>query len=180
MIKDYLIIAHPRSGTGYMANLFKLNGFDIGHEVMGEHGTSNWQFAVKSDFYPFDVDGIKRQHVKFNNVIHVMREPLDAICSIALTEGRSELFRAEYVPIIGNDFERAVMSYYGWNMLIKSQQPNVSLKLCDAKKVFSFEHDSPIVNQRQHETLSENELLNYLSDGVKWYYYKTLEFYSKL
>lgn len=180
MTKDYLILAHPRSGTGYMANLFKLNWIDVGHEVMGESGTSNWQFAVKADSYPYDVDGIRRQDVEFKNVIHVVRKPFDAIMSIAFTEGRSEAFRAQYIPIVGNYLERAVLSYYGWNMLIKSQQPDITCKLENAQTVLEFANASPIVNTREHSTLHEEDFLNSISEETKWYYNKLNEWYCSL
>lgn len=176
----YLILAHPRSGTGYMANLFKLNGLDVGHEYMGKDGTSNWQFAVCAEKYPYDVDGIRRQDVSFETVIHVIRKPIDAINSIAFTEERSEAFRAEYVPIIGNVFERAVLSYYGWNRLIAAQQPHKTIKLETAQQDLGFENGSDIVNARPHDVLGEEQLLNNISHEVLWYYNKLKEWHSNL
>jgi hypothetical protein len=178
--REFLITAHPRSGTGYMANLFQANGYDVGHEVMGEHGTSNWQFAVKSDFYPFDIDKIKRQDCEFKQIIHVIRHPLFAINSIAFTEGRSEAFRSEFIPITGNPFERAIYSYYGWNMLIKSQRPDIVCKLEEAKDVLNFANDCSIVNVRQHEFINEDELLRAVNHEAKWYYFKILKYYNNL
>jgi len=178
--KDYLILAHPRSGTGYMSALFKANGFDVGHEVMGSHGTSNWQFAVKAKEYPFDIDGIKRQDVIFDRVYHVIRKPIDAINSIAYTEQRSEEFRALYVPLIGNAFERAVLSYYGWNKIIASQLPDYTIKLETAQKDLHFKNGCAITNTREHESLTDYELRFNLSPEILWYYEKLNEWYNSL
>ena len=163
-----------------MSELFKVNGFDVGHEVMGSHGTSNWQFAVKAKEYPFDVDGIKRQDVIFERVYHVIRKPIDAINSIAYTEQRSEDFRAQYVPMVGNAFERAVMSYYGWNKIIAAQMPDYTIQLEWAQSMLHFRNGSAIVNQRKHESIADYELRMNLSPEILWYYEKLNEWYNSL
>ena len=174
--RKYLIITHPRGGSGYMSKLFQANGFDVQHESMGKDGTSNWQYAVCSDEYPFTTD-YKRQDVNFKTVIQVMREPLAAINTIAYVEGRSEDFRAKYVPLVGNPFERAILSYYGWHGLIKAQNPDKILALENAHEKLGFEAVD-IYNHTEHESVSENTLRMIVRDEY-WWYYERLQFTYK-
>lgn len=178
--RDFLILAHPRSGTKYMSNLFIANGFDVGHEVMGKDGTSNWQFAVKAEKYPFMFDDIRRQDVVFKNIYHVIRHPLHAINSIAFTEWGSDQFRATYIPLNGNKFERAVLSYYGWNMLINAQQPDKTFALENAKEALGFLHDTPVANQREHDYLEEYDIKRQCNAVVWEYYVAIADIYNKL
>lgn len=179
MEKEILILGHPRSGTGYMAKLFQANGYDIGHEVMGKDGTSNWQFAVCADAYPFNTDNIKRDDVEFSRIYHVIRNPLAAINSIVYTESRSEHFRAKFVPLVGNAFERAILSYYGWNMLIQAQKPYATFTLENAADFFFFE-DVKKQNTREHKSVTEDELYMLCGPGA-WSYYEAISrFYNQL
>lgn len=180
MKRDYLILGHPRSGTGYMAKLFQANGFDVGHEIIGTHGTSNWQFAVKTNEYPFAFDEFRRQDIEFSNVFHVIRHPLHAINSIAFTESRSEAFRSKYIPLNGNHLERAIISYYGWNRLIQSQMPDKTFTLDNAQQVLGFKNSTDIYNQREHEWLNEYDIKRQCN-AVIWEYYITMaHFYNDL
>jgi hypothetical protein len=178
--RDYLILGHPRSGTGYMAKLFQANGHDVRHEEMGGAGTSNWQFAVKAEKYPFEVDEYRRQDVSFKSVCHVVRHPLHAINSIAFTEWGSDNFRAQYVPLCGNQFERAIMSYYGWNKLIHSQGPDMTFALEDAKRYLGFEVEVDQYNQRDHENISEYDMKRQCNAVIWEYYICMADFYNKL
>jgi hypothetical protein len=180
MNREFLIIGHPRSGTKYMSDLFIANGFDVQHETIGQHGTSNWQFAVRAEKYPFDVDGIRRQDVEFKTVIHVMRHPLHAINSIAFTEWGSDNFRASFIPLCGNQFERAIMSYYGWNMLIQSQQPDKTIALENAKNSLGFENDVEPSNKREYESLLEYDIKRQCNAVIWEYYIRIADIYNKL
>lgn len=180
MKRDFLILGHPRSGTGYMAKLFEANGFDVGHETVGEHGTSNWQFAVKANEYPFPSDEFKRQDVSFKSVYHVIRHPLHAINSIAHTESRSESFRAKYIPLCGNDFEKAIQSYYGWTMLIQSQMPDKTFTLDNAQQVLGFKNPTDIYNYREHPWLNEYDIKRQCNAVIWEYYICMAHFYSDL
>lgn len=168
--RELLILGHPRSGTGYMSALYKANGLDVGHEVLGLHGTSNWQFAVRAERYPFDVDGVRRQDVTFKEIIHIIREPLAAINSTAFTEGGSEIFRSQYIPLWGNEFERAIMSYYGWNRIITAQRPTKVMAMERACELLKFQRNMPPANTRQHANISEAEM-QYRVNAKVWEYY---------
>ena len=66
-----LVAGHPRSGTGYMAQLLSSMGLQVGHEVVREHGISHWQFAQKTDKVPYRIKR-GRNCFKFTHVIHVI------------------------------------------------------------------------------------------------------------
>jgi len=128
----YLIIGHPRCGTGFMSKLFKKNGLDVGHEVMGNNGTSDWQYAILNEkCFPWTT--APRSAFKFETIIHNIRDPFTAIPSIVYTETPnlgeqswrtvSEQFRRKYVRFPDtNVFENAAHSYLGWNKIIEDQK----------------------------------------------------------
>ena len=180
MIREYLILGHPRTGTGYMAKLFQANGYDVGHEIVGEHGTSNWQFAVKAKEYPFASDHFKRQEIEFANIYHVIRHPLHAINSIAAIEQRSEPFRAKYIPLTGNVFEKAILSLYGWTMLIQSQMPHKTFTLDNAQKILGFPNGCDRYNVTEHENLVEYDIKRQCNAVVWEYYICMAHFYNDL
>lgn len=173
--KDILILGHPRSGTGYMAKLMQSFGMDVGHEKLGEHGISDWMFAVRSDDKPW---GHKSNlDLEFRHIIHVIREPIAAINSIAWTENlrkKSLNYRKRYVliPDKVNPVRTAVYSYLGWNQLIKSWHPDLTIKL-EAHPIHLFnylkqhypvqlnqaERPSPFYNARQHTSFSYDQIM---------------------
>lgn len=176
---QYLILAHPRCGTGYMSELFRANGIDVGHEVIHTHGTSNWQMAVGAEQYPFPGDCYRRQDVSFDTVIHVLRQPLDAVASIAFTERRSEYFRAQYVNLFGNEFEKAILSLSGWNKIIRAQLPTLTIALPHAAAALWLTTDVPPQNTREHDTLTELQLQSLVSNDIFQLYLQEKEIYNK-
>ena len=72
----------PRSGTKYLSELFKLNGFDVGHESLGKDGTVNWCLAgnSKNPLYGEPCNG---------PLITVVRNPYDCIPSICGIRGKA-------------------------------------------------------------------------------------------
>jgi glycosyltransferase involved in cell wall biosynthesis len=150
--KDFLILGHPRSGTGYMAQLFTKLGYPVGHEVYGKHGIASWLFAVDVDRYPqfYFVQSGKpsnnpndtRSDFSYKHAIHVIRNPLDTIASTAFTENtmpESLEFRKKHVAIFGNALQQATLSYLGWNKLIEAQRPSLTIRVEDAEeKVVEF------------------------------------------
>jgi hypothetical protein len=80
----FLVVGHPRSGTRYMAELLQAFGYDVKHEAVGNDGTSCWCWSTHDPTPPW-APGPRREI--FGTVIHVLRHPLHAIASIALTDG---------------------------------------------------------------------------------------------
>ncbi|NMC62385.1 MAG: hypothetical protein GYA55_04385 [SAR324 cluster bacterium] len=173
-----LITGHPRSGTGYMAKLFSANGYDIGHESLGRNGISAWQFATPINHTIWAVD-LHRKDFEFETVIHVIREPLKCVSSVVCTEQHSESYRARYVNLIGNVFERAVLSVSGWNKLIQSQLPTYTVPLEHAAEIFGFK-DVEITNSRNHPFLEEKQLQELISPDIYAVYLEMLTQYQWL
>jgi hypothetical protein len=175
MQKKFLILGHPRSGTGFMSKLMREYGFHIGHERMKSDGISSWMFTVNEEQVYGD-QGIKRGDYNFTYLVMNLRHPIDIISSTYYTEnnfnektfkGKSFTFRKKYMDFTGlNELEIAVQSVLEWYRLIELQRPN--LVICIDKnpedKMYHFlkrhenitlsEPITPInqsINSRQHE-----------------------------
>lgn len=127
-MKDFLIIGHPRSGTGYMSKLFQYFGFEVGHERVWKHGVSAWQFTVDTESIPPWCKS-KRGNYDFKYIIHVVRNPKNAIPSIFYTEDTRKASR-EYRQFhlfengLSNlnkksEVSHSLASYREWNNLIQ-------------------------------------------------------------
>lgn len=189
-MKKFLIIGHPRCGTGYMSQLFKSFGYDVGHEEMGEHGISSWMFAAFSDHVPFGDNTLRKQY-KFENSIHVVRNPVDAIASIAFTETdiRSYNYRKDFISIDdhANEVHRAVQSYIAWNKLIEAQGPDMRVQVENAieelETILNKRPNWEMVpdtnyNSRYHEELTIEQIKEYCSLSLNKELTKIIEKYG--
>ena len=143
--KELLVMAHPRSGTGYMAKLFQNLGLDIGHETMGAAGLSSWQMVVpdsrslRFQYQLFRSEVLPQKAYDFNCRIHLIRDPRKAIPSIQLENvsieswnyRKTHIFRFFKVDIdqYTSSLEKAIASYYYWNKLIASSNPDYTVRL---------------------------------------------------
>lgn len=173
------VLAHPRSGTGYMAALLQANGLDVGHETMGEHGISSWMFAVQTDSVPFTFDNSAPTQYEFEHTLHVIREPVSAISSIYHTEHGSLEWRAKWLCLWGNKMEQAVSSYIGWNKLILGLNP-VTFKLENTDVILGWLNNKGLIrtsekayktNTREHPKLSVKDI----QDAINPSLYKELK-----
>lgn len=190
----YLIVGHPRCGTGYMAGLFCQMGLDVGHEKVGRDGTSNWVYAVPDQKCFYWVVGCRCNYV-WSCVIHCVRDPWTAIPSIARTEifngeltdstkswihvKASTDFRRRFVhfPPSAPLVEQAVLSFLGWNRMIEDSNPDYVVRiehaLDDLKKCPDLEprlrHVKSTVarNQRNHDRVAVEEW-QYVSEGLMY------------
>ena len=149
---DFLIVGHPRSGTGYMSKLFTSMGYQVGHETIGPHGTSCWTFATDSANYLFGAPGpgergIKnttRKNLDYKYLIHCIRNPFDTINSVYQTEnnGNSDKFRMIHAKpkiVYKNDLEKTILSVIRWNEMIEKIGPVAVFKVEDCEnQVFNF------------------------------------------
>ena len=78
-----MCIGHSRCGTTSIAYYLKQMGHDVRHENMGNDGVSSWMLAVRDDKYPWGNEKDKFRYY-FKNIIHVLRNPFNAIPSIIL------------------------------------------------------------------------------------------------
>ena len=134
--KKILCIGHPRCGTTSLSYYLNQMGYKIGHENMGRDGTSSWLLAVKDNKYPYG-NVINIESYKFEKIIHVVRNPFDAIPSIILENkyspsNKSYNFRRKHINNVFNinlpeidinkitlleDIEIAIKTYIYWNKL---------------------------------------------------------------
>ena len=184
-VKDFLILGHPRCGTKYMAQLFTMLGFPVGHERFEKYGTSSWLYAVDVKVPQWIPSEYDKKDFDYRNTIHVVRHPLDAIASIMLTEdiGKESLnFRRKYVTLFGNPHTIATLSYLSWNKLIQSHDPILTTKVEDAEKTvpsFLIEQNylddsfdswmafpAKNTNARQHRDIDLEELKSNLPEDL--------------
>ena len=121
--RDFLIIGHPRGGTGYASRLFKTFGFDVGHEFVHSTGISSWCF-VTPDGYNIWTDCSRRSEYNFKWTFRAIRNPLSIInsltknnedtTSVQLFEKWSGFKLTEKDPL-----HRAVQRYLYWEDTIE-------------------------------------------------------------
>lgn len=172
-----LITGHPRSGTAYMSALFSANGIDVGHEKMGRDGISTWMACVAEPIEGYPVECPDVSNVAFDKVIYVLRDPIQAISSIAFTEGATDDFRAQYVTCYGSFLERAVLSYVGWIRLAKARFPEmqvVALEKSELLPNINISFEDIRINSREHPFINEHDLYRMVSSDV-WVQYEWIK-----
>ncbi len=134
--RPLLLVGHPRTGTGFAAELCGQFGLDIGHEDDGNDGISSWMFAVDAEENPWALSPVARTRraLHWDTLIQVVRDPATAVPSI-MRENRhapaSYDFRREHIlaetgtdiDSFKSDADRAVASLCLWNRIIRDQSP---------------------------------------------------------
>ncbi len=134
--KKYLVVGHPRTGSGYMAAFLNSCGHKVGHEKMRSDGISCWMAAHSAkkgspeDFDPYWTKYRRRPTDKFEKVVYHIRNPKDSLPSITgeNKDTHSYNYRREVIKyhfnIDLNEYkteDSAVISLYYWDKLIISQ-----------------------------------------------------------
>ena len=149
---DYLVIGHPRCGTKSMSSYLNQMNILTYHETFNKSniknenkllGISSWLLAVKDIEYPYG--NIKRNELYVDNIIHIVRNPFDAIPSIILEHkytpnNLSYKFKKKHIknilnielPDINNfnnldfilEIEIALKTYLYWNKICELNNPN--------------------------------------------------------
>lgn len=104
-MKMLAVVACPRSGTGYISKVLQSVGLDIGHEVVGRDGTSDWRLTVG-------------ELNSYDQVLHQIRHPLDVIPSLMTIMPHSWQFMEKYMPhwkTGGPWFLHPARMWLGWN-----------------------------------------------------------------
>ena len=159
----FLIICHPRSGSSYAASLLNNNGYDVGHEKMKFNGLASWFWASRDVNPPFSASPYDPSFVP-DLTIHIVREPLPCIASVAYTESTTELYRSEFVEITGHGIlDRAASSITNWNSLCQQMNPDFTIKTeslaSELSNILGKEiQDIPPQNTRPHPILNERLL----------------------
>ena len=121
--RDFLIIGHPRGGTGYSSKLFKTFGFDVGHEKVYSSGISSWCF-VTPDGYNVWGDHNRRNEYNFKWTFRAIRNPLNTINSLVKNneDPKSiEMFEkwSGYTLTETDPLRRAIQRYFYWEEVIE-------------------------------------------------------------
>jgi len=102
-------------------------GLDVGHEVMGANGTSDWYYIGKSFKWNFD------------HLLHVVRNPWDTIESMYLTtapENREFQWQCCMdmfgVTDMEDSLERAAYAFVLWHQLIDEKDISLTYRIEDA------------------------------------------------
>jgi hypothetical protein len=146
--RRFLVTGHPRTGTGYAANLLNQLGFDVGHEKAGRDGLSSWMFAADAECYPYAEDAVarSRRSLHWDMLLHIVRDPQNAVPSIMReNEWSQPSYQFRRLSILnqvgidldayGSNMERAVMSLVGWNKMILEMKPDFWFRLDEAHHV---------------------------------------------
>lgn len=165
----YLVIGHPRCGSGYAAELMTEFGIPTSHEKEPKNklGLSSWAFLIEhensdsiSPRYGYGGDGWRKKYSFKNKIAHI-RDPFDAFPSI-LNENSiswSLNIRKKYIKkILGKDIqgsplEQAILCYLYWN--------KIAIERADVW--FRIEHDQEKIKKY---LLNQGESVNSLS-GIK-------------
>lgn len=169
--KKFLIVGHPRGGTGYMSKLLQAYGYSVGHEKILADGTSSWMHVVDTPDTPF---GEPRGGILYEHVIHVVRHPITTVSSmvgaILETQAKPESikFMSKFIDVkANNNIELAVKTYIQWHQLAAQCQPRLRLQVENAALElpgFLKDYDCPYkvvtrlppknYNSRKHATLT--------------------------
>lgn len=114
-----LLTGCGRSGTGYIARLLCAAGLDIGHETMGRDGISSWMLAVDADRAPW---GPLRRHLRFEQILHQTRHPLECISSLQTLRPDSWRYICEHIPCSPREplLIRCAKYWRFWNLKAES------------------------------------------------------------
>lgn len=156
LTRQVLLTGSGRCGTHNLSKLLKACNIDVGHEFVGEIGTSSHFFCAESDWYPFFPFvkgpafgkahvGQRQSDYVFKHVIHVIRHPLLVIPSVEAKFGTMDYEFMEDNGIfpgpmtrVGNQKKRGyrgMMVWYWNNKYVEEHFPNaMRLKLEDLDK----------------------------------------------
>ncbi len=177
--KEFLITGHPRSGTGYMTVLMELAGYNVGHEIMGEHGISSWVFAIPDQYQWWEDTTLRRKDYSFNKHICVVRDPVKTVASVVYTEVMSLPLRSQYIDFSDctNIVELSAKSVMAWYDIILEQNPDCIIQLEKPLSFLTWLHEQgytekPItrypktkVNPRSHPKMTLLDILPHLSQA---------------
>ena len=149
--RNFLIVGHPRCGTGFAAGFLRQMGLDIGHEADGKDGLSSWMFAV-DDEAPYAKDPIARRRgaLSWNKSIMPLRDIATAVPSIMRDNIFAPLsydYRRRHILSrfgfdlndLRNNFQRAVASYLFWNKIVLSTKPDIVFRIeQDCRALYDF------------------------------------------
>lgn len=131
--KKYLIIGHPRCGSGFAASCLSKLGISCSHESepTKTQGLSSWAFVIKhkdgDDISPrYGLDGWDwRSKYSFAHTITHLRNPFNSFSAIINENNCDWSFNIRYnyikqnlnIDIQGSNLEKAILTYIYWNKI---------------------------------------------------------------
>jgi len=160
-----LIIGCGRTGTHSVSTAFLNIGLSYYHENVAGVGGVSWPHTAIDTVYPFEkfTSAVQRKRgILYEPIIHLVRNPLDVIRSVAycfcgrgnlnlrdgrISDSKSWAFAKKHVYIPQNETRVVQAAYYwvNWNLLAESRNPERRFqieKLNDEKQqLFDFLHE---------------------------------------
>ena len=184
MRTKYLIAAHPRSGTRWIASLLQSHGLDIPHETVGRDGIVSWQHIVPGKY-----------KVKAKKVIHIVRNPIKTISSMAyVMDAHAFPFMFKYIGypnvVVGHPGEErlavSMYTWYYWNKLIE-ERADSRLKFEDILEnpfilfnELNFQPNVLRINNNRENAISHPDFSwKNLKKRDKGLYFKILELFTE-
>ena len=121
-----IILGHPRSGTGYAAEVCKAAGLNVGHERNGRDGISSWMWVAKKSEVPWG-HGYTEEEDEDTIVVYILRDVNDTVASVFHTEWLSAEWRAKEIGTSESHLKTldgAHHSIYEWYRLAHRNWPN--------------------------------------------------------
>lgn len=114
--RKLLIVGCGRSGTKYISELLKKNGFDVGHEQDGTDGIASWPMTITDGEDP--PWGPSFREYKFDAIVHQVRNPVKVISSCHTILDKSWNYIKKYIPIKETDSKLIMCAkyWYYWNL----------------------------------------------------------------
>lgn len=161
---DYLATGLPRSGSKFMAEVFRAAGQSVGHEKIEKNGISSWMFAADSWEVPYGVGTARFPRLfHFHRVAHYVRHPLEAIPSLVRDFRHSPavdfiertLVQQKLIPSLSrsNEWEAATVAYINWNKLVERKFPDAILVQIE-NPVAGLRRLVPSVSKRQERKIA--------------------------
>ncbi len=126
MRKRLLITGTPKSGTRYIADLFRQVGLDIGHERVRADGSASCFLAVDDYYYPNTGHNRVRARFGYEQTWHQVREPLTCISALVAGIGSVEQpfwrWQEKHTGIEGNmepALKKCALFWVAWNGMVK-------------------------------------------------------------
>jgi hypothetical protein len=129
--RKLFVAAAGRSGTQYIARVWKKLGLRIGHEYVGEDGTASSPFVSPRVMYPAVPSrapkgrcihiGERRGDFEFEHVFHQVRHPLKVVDSMRWTPTPRNYLDAYGIQYSENPVVRAIRICWLWNKLCEAQ-----------------------------------------------------------
>ncbi len=119
--RKLLITGCARSGTGFVARFFKLQGFDVAHERDGAFGIVSWTMAADAFETPW---GPGSHCYVFEHTFHQVRDPLKTIASVSNEPLTSWLYIQQFIPEISLEDPPLVNGakyWYYWNLMAEKK-----------------------------------------------------------